>query len=292
MSSKNKTNLGLRRTASEIKNYRKWMKLLPIAICLMASILIIAYVISSLYMKFGSFTVAVNKLDNIDYNLTLSETSTFDVKSSRLNAEIDEYVTHFSVDWLPDYLDNIDGQHNGDNYIAYTFYCRNEGTKTLTYKYEVIIANMSLGCEKAARIRLYVNGEYTDYAYPRTDGGEGAEPNTTAFISTDTVCRHDIENFGPGEVTKFTIVMWLEGDDPECVDNILGGSFKIDMNMNVVKEGESSSTEVGEEGMPANPGKIDNGEFNPIPWLIGVGLLIIIAGGFGLAIHISRKKIK
>ena len=42
----------------------------------------------------------------------------------------------------------------------------------------------------------------------------------------------------PGEYTKFTIVVWLEGDDPECVDTILGGVFKIDMNMSVLGEAE------------------------------------------------------
>ena len=28
-----------------------------------------------------------------------------------------------------------------------------------------------------------------------------------------------------------TVVIWLEGDDPECVDNLLGGEIKISMNI-------------------------------------------------------------
>ena len=96
------------------------------------------------------------------------------------------------------------------------------------------IANMTFEIEKAVRVRIYTNGEYIDYAYPRTDGIEGPEPGTTAFQSESTVVRRTIENFAPGDVTKYTVVIWLEGPDPDCVDKIIGGQFKIDMAMTVV----------------------------------------------------------
>ena len=41
-----------------------------------------------------------------------------------------------------------------------------------------------------------------------------------------------IENFGPGQIDKYTIVMWVEGSDPECTDNILGGEIKVHMEFN------------------------------------------------------------
>lgn len=227
---------GVRRTAQEVKRYRLWMRLLPIGIAIAILILIVGYVVSVLYMKFGAFTVAVNKFDNLDYALTLSETKDFTVRTSRLNAEIEEIVTNIDGKTLPDYLDNIDGEHNGDNYVAYTFYCRNEGVHTITYSYEMYIANMTQEIERAARIRLFVNGEMTDFAFPRTDGGEGPEPGTVAFQSATTVTKKNIEHFKPGDVTKFTVVIWLEGNDPECVDKIIGGVFKIDMALEVVKD--------------------------------------------------------
>ena len=31
---------------------------------------------------------------------------------------------------------------------------------------------------------------------------------------------------------KYTIVLWIEGSDLECNDNILGGEFKVQMNFN------------------------------------------------------------
>ena len=62
----------------------------------------------------------------------------------------------------------------------------------------------------------------------------GAEPGTTEFVSESIIARQQIADFAPGEVTKYTVVIWLEGNDPECLDNILGGEFKIDMSMSIV----------------------------------------------------------
>ena len=40
--------------------------------------------------------------------------------------------------------------------------------------------------------------------------------------------------------SKYTIVLWIEGSDPECTDNILGGEFKVHMDF------KSENTEEGE----------------------------------------------
>ena len=237
MTRQNKVSTGLRRTAGEIKRYRLWMKMIPIGIIIALMILIIGYVVAVLYSRYGAFTVFVNKFDNLDYALSLSESDGFESATSRLNAEISEKITNIDgkLD-LPDatVLDNINGPHNGENYVAYTFYCKNAGRATVTYSYELYIKNMTLDIEKACRIRLYVNGEYVDYAYPRTDGGSGPEPGTTAFQLNDVVVKKNIEHFKPGDMTKFTVVIWLEGWDPECVNNIIGGEMKVDMAMEVV----------------------------------------------------------
>ena len=35
---------------------------------------------------------------------------------------------------------------------------------------------------------------------------------------------------------KITVVIWFEGDDPECVDDILEGEIKFSMDINVIEE--------------------------------------------------------
>ena len=39
------------------------------------------------------------------------------------------------------------------------------------------------------------------------------------------------ENFKPGDVHKYTVIIWIEGEDPECVDNIIGGEVKMRMRL-------------------------------------------------------------
>ena len=233
-----KGNIGLRRTAAEVKKYRTIMRIVPIAVGCATIALAILYAVTVMYSKYGSFTVTVNKFDNVKYALTLSETPDFIEPIGRLNCKASEEITNIDGASLPLDLDMINGEHNGENYVAYTFYCKNAGEATVTYEYQVFIANMTLDIEKAVRVRLYVNGESTDYARTRSDG-TGPEPGTTEFVSESVVARSQISDFAPGDVTKYTVVIWLEGNDPECLDNILGGEFKIDMSMSIIGVEES-----------------------------------------------------
>ena len=42
------------------------------------------------------------------------------------------------------------------------------------------------------------------------------------------------KNFKSGDIDKFTIVIWIEGDDPDCIDDLIGGEMK--MHMEVTEE--------------------------------------------------------
>ena len=229
----NKRYVGIRRTAGEVKRYRMLMRIIPMAMGCVILVLTILYAITVMYSKYGSFTVMVNKFDNVKYALTLSETRDFKNPVARLNSKAEQDVTNIDGNWLPKDLDMIDGEHNGDNYVAYTFYCKNAGKETVTYEYQLYIVNMTLDIENAVRVRLFVDGESTDYAKTATDGS-GPEPGTVEFVSEGVIVRNQIANFAPDDITKFTVVIWLEGNDPECVDNILGGQFKIDMSMSII----------------------------------------------------------
>ena len=63
----------------------------------------------------------------------------------------------------------------------------------------------------------------------------GLEENgTVSFHSDDMAVLEQRKSFRPGDVDKFTIVIYLEGDDPDCVDAIIGGEIK--MNMEITEE--------------------------------------------------------
>ena len=84
--------------------------------------------------------------------------------------------------------------------------------------------------DDAIRIRVYFNGEPTTYAKLSARGVP--EEGTVAFESKDNVMSSKHENFKPGDKHKYTIVMWLEGSDLECTNNIIGGEFKAHMEFN------------------------------------------------------------
>ena len=236
----------LRRTAKEIKNYRILIKILPAIAALLAIIVVVVYIVTVLYNKFGSFTVMVNKYDNAEYGLTLSESRDFNTLTSRLNSKASEEITNISGSQLPQNLDTEVGgikHHEGDDFVAYTFFLTNKSTKTYDVDYKMIIVNMTKEIEEAVRVRVYINQgadehSYTDYARPRLDAsvsGREKEPVfcDEIFYDDREVLEGKFKEYTPELVTRITVVIWLEGDDPECVDKIIGGQFKVDMSFSV-----------------------------------------------------------
>lgn len=223
----------LARSAEEAKNYSVLKKILVAILIILILLLVIVYIVATLYTKFGSFTVSVNKFDATRYSLTLSETPQFLSQITRLNAKTAENITCISVNDLPEDIDSINGEHNGKNYLAYTFYLKNVGEDTVTFEYHMFITSVKNDVDKAIRIRIYRDGEETTYARTRSDGG-GPENGCVDFLTTRSVVRNQVEDFKPGDITKFTVVIWLEGDDPDCIDDLIGGSLKTDMNISII----------------------------------------------------------
>ena len=224
----------LRRTAKETKTYRLQKKILMTALACLTSLAMVLFIGAALYKDTGSFTVGVNKVDIQKYGLTLSETRDMAHNNSHLNANINERITNISKRDLPANIDMIDGEHNGDNYIAYTFYLMNAGEVEVSYEYELTISDVSKGIDEATHVILYKDGVPTEYAKTRSDG-TGPEPDTTEFYSLGVVTKDRVDGFKPGDKAKFTVVIWLEGDDPDCVDRVIDGLATFEMQINVIR---------------------------------------------------------
>ena len=48
--------------------------------------------------------------------------------------------------------------HNGENYIAYTFYLENLGDETIHYWYRIYVDDVVKNVDKAIRVAVYLNG--------------------------------------------------------------------------------------------------------------------------------------
>ena len=223
----------LKRTASDVITYRVRMKILSILLALLVTFTGVVYIAAVLYEQTGSFTISIDKHEMYKYGLSLSETRDMTKPTTTLNAKIAEKMTNISGDTIDANVDMIDGEHNGRDYIAYTFYVQNAGEAEVAYDYEIRMSGVTNGLDEAIRIRLYVDGgEPVDYAKTKSDGS-GAEPGTTEFHTDTTVLLDRVDGFEPGDVTKFTVVIWIEGNDPDCIDWLIGGKMRLDMQISV-----------------------------------------------------------
>ena len=60
---------------------------------------------------------------------------------------------------------------------------------------------------------------------------EGLHELKTVPWENDTlVCSGIRSKIQPQEIDKFTVVVWIEGDDPDCKNNIIGGHVEMSMN--------------------------------------------------------------
>ncbi|MBQ0099740.1 MAG: hypothetical protein KBS91_04265 [Firmicutes bacterium] len=244
-----KTEFSLKDRAKMIGAERKLLKLIPIIMGCIAVLCSLVYVVSVMYSKFGDFTVAIQKFQYMEYGLSLSETSDFRNPTSSLDCRASEIITNIAGESLDKIdLGANDGNDSGENYLCYTFYLKNAGTEAVSFDYSIVINERSMGIEKAVRVRLItsINGgekKTTTYAAPSSNKDANGEflpeVGTTKFYTNSTVCLVQQDGFQHDDVMKFTVVIWLEGPDDQCLDNIIGGQFKIDMKFNILGGAEN-----------------------------------------------------
>ena len=215
--------------------YGQLSRIIKVALTSVVSALLTFTVAGTLVEDTSMFTVSIlPETKEGAAKISLSETADFANPTTALDAGGLQNMTNISQYWLPSGLDSTDGVHSGENYIAYTFYIRNVGEVACTLKEQIHIDSVVLGADAAIRVRMYRNGEPITYAKIGANGLP--EYGTTPFESEDSVVTYEVPDFKPGETRKYTLVIWLEGDDPECLDNIKGGNVKMSMTFTVREE--------------------------------------------------------
>ena len=226
-----KQNLQVKLLSEKMKERDKKIRIVKIAILIMTLFLIIIYFILRVFLETGDFTISLDQEFAKSEGIIMYENSGNKVDRRILKAQKVEFMDNISVKWLPQDIDKTgEGAHNGDNYLAYTFYLENKGAETVNYWYEVKIDEVIKNVDEAVRIAIYRNGERTIYAKPNSRTGE-AEDGTTKFYSASSVCVEPRRDFKSGDIDRFTIVIFIEGDDPECQDNLIGGEMKMHMDI-------------------------------------------------------------
>lgn len=216
-------------SSEKLKREKRVKKILWLVLLLIFFVLVILYFVIGIIYNSGNFSITLDPNLYFDKGLIIYDDPVYKVYRTELYAEAPSQFDNVSYTWLPRDLDELGGgSHNGKNYLSYTFFVENQGVSVSDYWSEIIIDDIIKNIDDAVRVRLYRNGEQVTYAKLSRNGTN--EPNTTPFEGNNLIARNHVENFGPGEVDRYTIVLWIEGNDPECTDNILGGEFKIHMD--------------------------------------------------------------
>lgn len=150
---------------------------------------------------------------------------------------------------------DLSGEFSSLMFFKYTFYLKNEMASSLKYKWLLKCEEYGKDSSLLSVIRIMVfdnsneeEHQYSVYANAsRTSHlGEDGQTNNDELISTpehgyarqfesnDTLISNVVENFDSGEVKKYTVVIWIEGEDPECVNSEFQNGFKdISFKINI-----------------------------------------------------------
>lgn len=217
----------------------------------------------------GHFTISLDE-DLFKEGFVLSDTADFKQPTTYLFATPAEDVPCISVNDIPLDVDSAyEGEHN-DQYFAYTFFVRNEGESMVDYSWRLELNSESKSLSDGVWVMIFEDGKMRFYAEPDEYGNVEALPafddNTRGYVNPELIglCANPSEQYElirqrgelsyyrmvpysfltqskvaegsrermePMEVHKYTIVIWLEGDDPDCDNSMIGGHVGMEFNI-------------------------------------------------------------
>ncbi len=218
-------------TAEGLSKRKKRAKRTRIVVIILFLLLLSLFLVLMVIYKGGNFTVTLDPNFTLKDNIVLYDSNEYKIPRNKLYAKELPFMDNITKSWLPKDIDTEkDGDHNGDNYIAYTFYIANEGKEVTDYWYQINILDVIKNVDEAIRIIVYHNGKETVYAKKNSLTNENEE-GTVPFESKDIAVLKQRKELKPKDMDRFTIVIYLEGEDPDCVDAIIGGEIKLSMEI-------------------------------------------------------------
>ena len=219
-------------TAKKLDKRKKRTKIAKIALLIILIVLSLVYIALGVIYNGGGFTITLDPNFSSESGIILYESMNSKSKTNKLYAQDMDFMDNISINWIEPDVDSKSegGSHNGENYIAYTFFIANEGKETLNYWQEIYVDDVIKKVDEAVRVMIYLNGERTVYAKKNSLTKE-KEPGTEPFYSDDLIVLRERKDFKPGDLDKYTVVIWLEGDDPDCINELLGGEIKMHMDI-------------------------------------------------------------
>lgn len=248
---------------------------------LLALLLLAVLLFSTISHTRGFYTV--NLTDGMfREGFTLSESASFENPTIQLFAVPADNVPCVSISHIPTNVDSIDGEHN-DTYFAYTWYLRNDGESTVDYDWSLSLTAETQELSSAMWVMLFEDGVMRIYAKanelgqaealpakndnskgymflpirslaPESDQFQVVRKKGSAtwwrvvpdpFLSDLQIAEGTQVDVEPMDTHKYTVVLWLEGDDPDATDDLVGGHAGVTMQFKATGETEGGSQGIG-----------------------------------------------
>lgn len=158
------------------------------------------------------------------------------------------------------------GEEKSIPYYKYTFFIRNFGNVDVDYDLKLTMATVGtnttnkLGLDATVRVGFMENRDLSKhdinfYAMRSTQNYTINENGSIEYLpedlstsnlgiqaipfeSNNIVLRSKVENFFPDEVIRYTFIFWVEGEDPDCVDEPPDNTLRFEV---VIEARESSN---------------------------------------------------
>lgn len=194
------------------------------------------------YINSGNFTVTTSS-KAFNAGIALSETKDFKNPKRVLEGSKYEEMRAGTYELIPEDIDKYEGSKNfnegGMYYYTYSFYVKNTGTDDVGYTARLNLDTVTKGADEALRVMIIRDGKQTTYGKPKMGTDNVLEVYADKnFVTNRVVALVTNDNFKAGKKEKITVVLWFEGEDPECVNDILGGEVKLSMELNLFEPDE------------------------------------------------------
>ena len=181
----------------------------------------------------NGFTVKIDPQQG-EKSLAISESRGFSNPVQRLETHGVDNSWNITFADIPNTVDSdVGGSKNGQNYFVYTFFLKNTGDLTTNYNEMLTLMDNRYDAVKALRFMMYRDGQRVRYASPAADGSKEPFACDESFTGDVNLIDKVQTNLLPGQIVRYTVVVWFEGNDPECVNDILGGAVRLSLGFKV-----------------------------------------------------------
>ena len=198
----------------------------------------------------GCFSIRMSE-EALRQNIYVSTDPTFETYSPRLIVDSVSEANNTTYKIInTKYVKNHNGMYvsQSKGYVGYTFYLKNMGNEAVNISSSLEIAESTKDAHKAVWLWYFfgeddIDGtiyQAKDELPPAESGWPGYEQDyreRKEFESDTTVFKKNEMNLLPGSVQKVSVIIWFEGEDPDCTDKVVGGQLKFNLTYSLTSEG-------------------------------------------------------